>query len=187
METDFECRAILLSIERVFGRRGFSSRGRGRRRQRPELELSVRLVSPGANVSLHIGLANSGRASAQAPYLAMDISPPFRVSPFGLDSNCGFHSRRSVAKAQEYSEQFVATAEFVVHPGMTLDAARIDRGFAASAELPTDDLVIRYRRAARDYPLEQGVRTISRARLRGATYEGESVHTTTLHRGLKVQ
>lgn len=57
------------------------------RRRRPKLEAIARLRGQRAETQIVIGLRNEGRASARAPYIAINCEGPFRRSTFGLDGN----------------------------------------------------------------------------------------------------
>jgi Putative DNA-binding domain len=95
------------------------------RRRGPQLELTV---TPRANgMELVVGLKNTGRGSARAPYLALACQPPFRRSPFGLDGNRSEGLPKLPTETPSYPWHYGAHADFVIHPGASLHVAVLTR------------------------------------------------------------
>jgi hypothetical protein len=97
------------------------------RRRRPRLEFyancQAAAATGGMGAQIVVGLRNTGRATAHAPYLRVKLPPPFSRSRYGVDGN-GHHGLPFLdaqSKGQYYS--FGASTDFVIHPGVEVDVA----------------------------------------------------------------
>jgi hypothetical protein len=99
------------------------------RRAHPRLELMILdLKAGGSHESMSssitrglralIGIKNSGRGVARAPYLALGVSSPYRISQYGVDGN-GHHGLPRLVSGTPSIVQFGGTGLDVIHPGTT--------------------------------------------------------------------
>lgn len=122
------------------------------RRKKPKLNLTVRQVDIGRK-TLILGIANIGRATAKAPFLAFKIPAPFRLADFGLDGNMHDGLPRLHGPGQEVI-RYGADSNFVIHPDTTLEVAAIDVGYPPPPNLPAQLLIsVEYELAAEDFAL----------------------------------
>lgn len=95
------------------------------RRTRPRLELTARSRSNGNEIIF--GLKNIGRAVARAPYLAISCPVPFHRSPYGIDGNGNEAIKMLVADNPAPPWRYPASADYVIHPGVTLEIGCLTR------------------------------------------------------------
>lgn len=101
------------------------------RRKRPKLSLAHRIILGSTTQSggqetkefkIVLGLHNSGRGSASAPYLGLAVSPPYRLESWSIDGRLGSNLQRAASPGGKL-QHFVGTADVVLHPGLNLDVA----------------------------------------------------------------
>lgn len=95
------------------------------RRARPRLQLTARPRSNGNEIIF--GLMNTGRAVARAPYLAIGCPVPFHRSPYGIDGNRNETIKMLVADNPAPPWRYPASADFVIHPSVTLEIGCLTR------------------------------------------------------------
>ena len=125
------------------------------RRRKPKLVVFYRCIEFGENAALTIGLRNDGRATARAPFFAFQNEGTLQRDPFGLDGN--FHEGLTWLRATNAGLRwsYGGGVDMALHPGMTLEVARLNLGIPARA-FPTEDIAIHYATACEDQPLERG-------------------------------
>lgn len=128
------------------------------RRPHPALALTHRVrkgsltqVGSTRAVEVVLGIANQGRGSAQAPYLAVHPRVPFRISEFGIGGNLSDGLPKLVTSSDSRWGRYGSHADFVVHPGVTHEIALIT-GFFDDNDLSVPDLELEYEIAALDHP-----------------------------------
>ncbi|MGB6603010.1 MAG: ATP-binding protein [Steroidobacteraceae bacterium] len=133
-------------------------------RRKPRLELVYRVGDPGPYAKIILGLRNVGRASARAPYLWVTSTLPFRRHPYGLDghNNDGLPFLREQAGPVFWS--FGANSDFVIHPGVLHNVARLTREGNATP-LPEEGIRVHYGVACDDQPLIESTLVIPRQEL----------------------
>jgi hypothetical protein len=109
------------------------------RRARPRLELTARSRSNGNEIIF--GLKNIGRAVARAPYLAISCPPPFRRSLYGIDGNRNEGVKMLVSDNPGPPWRYPASADYVIHPGVTLDIGCLTRENNATPIAPEGVLI----------------------------------------------
>ena len=109
------------------------------RRARPKLELTARPRSNGNEILF--GLKNIGRGIARAPYLAISCRLPFRRSPYGIDGNRNEGIKMLVADNPAPPWRYPASADFVIHPGVTLEIGCLTRENNATPLAPEGVLI----------------------------------------------
>ena len=137
------------------------------RRRRPQMELHYQ-VSSGSVTSSHRGkfrgvvvtlhVSNSGRASAAAPYLNVQVTEPFGIYPSGISAPPipPSTSQPLMPPSHETGTRarcFVARADFVIHPRVSYLVARIT-GQIPESDPKFHDLSVIYSIAAENCPLE---------------------------------
>lgn len=122
------------------------------RRKKPKLEIVSRVLGQGHQTTIVLGISNSGRASAKAPFLGFVPPSPFQVSPYGIDGNCTEGMPR-IPKAfgEDKWVLYGASATTVIHPGTTLEIARLYLGLGDRGTLPPSaGIIIQYKITAED-------------------------------------
>lgn len=121
------------------------------RRRKPRLEITVR-VPPGNIQQIIVGLKNSGRASARAPYLSVSMPPPYSRSRYGVSGN-GHEGLTFLAAQSPGSRQwaFGGNADIVIHPGVSLDVALFS-GENNVTPIPPEGITLSYAIACEDQP-----------------------------------
>ena len=143
------------------------------RRRRPKLGFRTQVLSGGYEGGggttnykgkLVFGLTNGGRGSANAVYLALRVSPPYQIDPYGLEGNRGEGLARIAHPGLGWNVKYFASRDIAIHPGVTLDVGAIELTAAAHGDrqlaLPKP-LSITFEFAAEDSPLESGELTIT--------------------------
>jgi len=137
------------------------------RRERPLLKLTCRLTSgsitSSGGGSWHeargiIGIENTGRGSATAPYLHVEVQEPYRIYPITtLVAPGGLMPLAE--EAGHYSRTLVGTADFVVHPGVRFEVLRISTPVMDAASTHPD-LQVAFRLAAENFRVISDTLTI---------------------------
>jgi hypothetical protein len=125
------------------------------RRRRPKLELFYRVIGTGSNAEVHLGLRNSGRATARAPYFAFACTPPLARSSYGLDGNMTEGLKFLRFASTDFPWKYGGGMDFAIHPHMGHEVACINLGIPARPA-PTADCQIRFAIACEDQPIETG-------------------------------
>jgi hypothetical protein len=133
------------------------------RRARPMLELTARSRSNGNEIIF--GLKNIGRAVARAPYLALSCLLPFRRSPYGIDGNRNESIKMLVADNPAPPWRYPASADFVIHPGVTLEIGCLTRENNATPVAP-EGVLITYGIACDGMQLAEGSLRLTAADMR---------------------
>ena len=123
------------------------------RRQRPVLALSLRHVAGTAH-EFHVILANSGRASAVAPFLALRLPAPLRVSSYGFDGNG--RTGLPVIDTNVYGPRFGGSTGSIIHPEQAIEITRMQWGdptWSKQPHPPNGPYRVVYDIAAQDFPL----------------------------------
>jgi len=136
------------------------------RRKRPMLSLSwhamvaSRTGDGGIDYRLILGIENSGRGSAKAPFVALRVDPPYRLSEYGLDGNYNQGLPRLVSGRGKPDVCFGGTAHFVIHPGVLHQVTAVS-GRLPAASNTLEDLVVHYSITAEDIRMQSGVLHVS--------------------------
>ena len=115
-------------------------------------------------ITVILGIENTGRGSARAPLLAIDISEPYRIYGYGLDGNHNF-GLPQLTRSSDVSEwTFGSSTNIVIHSGIVHEVAKVIVKVTAdmsqgAVEIP--DLIINYKIAAEGLQLIQEQDTIS--------------------------
>jgi hypothetical protein len=147
-----------LGVDRYIKRSGSQFLDMFGRRRRPQLALSYRVatrMSTGAGDISYVvilGIENSGRGSAKAPFLALQVQPPYRLDAYGVDGNRNEGLPRLVAGRGQEDVRFGAPATLVVHPGTVHDVAAVKGELRAKQDV-VEELVVHYSVAAEDVRL----------------------------------
>jgi hypothetical protein len=133
------------------------------RRQRPRLELTARPRSKGTEII--IGLRNTGRTVARAPYLEISTEPPFRRSPHGINGNRHEGIPYLISDSPLPPWRYGATADDVIHPGVARDVACLTRENNVTPLAP-EGVLISYAIACDGMQLVEGQQLVPMADLR---------------------
>ena len=114
------------------------------RRRGPKLELTVTARQGG--MELVVGLKNTGRGSAKAPYFSPWV-PASLPRKLGLDGNRSEGLPKLPTETLSYPWQYGAHADFIIHPGATLHVAALTRENNVTP-LPSGGVKIAYAVAA---------------------------------------
>lgn len=138
------------------------------RRPRPKLELRIRLQHLGMagdrrwRIGVNLGIENTGRGSARAPMLGIEVEPPYCLSPYGLDGNGHVGLPELVSSRGSHARRFGASADVVLHPGVVHDVTTVDAFVGTTDDAATpSDLVIRYALAAENMAVWEGQETLT--------------------------
>ena len=142
------------------------------RRPHPNLALSYRLYSNigERRVEAIIGITNTGRGTARAPYLAIQVQEPFQISRYELDGNghAGLE-RLTVATDKIHERRYGGSTNVVIHPGVTHDVTVVRYDLPGHFEIDTTKpLLIEYTLAAEGVALKTDQLLISGPALYGA-------------------
>lgn len=124
------------------------------RRRRPNLVVTTLVHGTGTDASIIVGLRNDGRVTARDPYLAIRCDGQFRRSDFGLDGNRNEGMPFLRFGTTGYPWCYGGGVEIAIHPGMSYNIARLDRGLNPQ-QLPSKDAVLHYAVACDDQALRE--------------------------------
>jgi hypothetical protein len=133
------------------------------RRARPNLVLTARSRSNGTEIIF--GLKNNGRGVARAPYLAISSQIPFRRSPFGIDGNRNEAIRMLVADSPAPPWRYPATADVIIHPGVTREIGCLMSQGNVTPVAP-EGVLLKFEIACEGMPLVDGTHLVPAADLR---------------------
>ncbi len=132
------------------------------RRKRPVLKLSWRVMvasrsgDGGIDWRLILGIENSGRGSATAPFVALRVDHPYQLSEYGLDGNYNQGLPRLVSGRGTTDVRFGGTAYHLIHPGVLHEVTAV-RGKLAATSASLEDLVVHYSMGAEDSRMQSGI------------------------------
>jgi len=180
-ESDAGPHMALLGLDRYFKRGGvgfyplqhFDISDMFGRRQRSALRLELSdptLSSSGRErraLRICVSLANDGRASAVAPFVRLQVDPPFVVNPLGFTSRDQGSSLRLVTEASTPpTYAIVASPNFIIHPKVRFQIAEIAAEISDYEDVPA--CVVMYLAAAGDAALAEGTILIEPQRIASA-------------------
>jgi hypothetical protein len=131
------------------------------RRKRPILSLNWRIrvrwrTGGDLHYSIVLGIENSGRGSAKAPFLFLNIEPPYTLSEFGVDGSYNEGLPRLVSGGGTSGVRFGGTANVIIHPGTVCEVTAITGDLPHSRD-SLEDLVIHYTVTAEDVRMRSDV------------------------------
>ena len=136
------------------------------RRPKPVLSLSKRFLvrySPAfhkldGEITVILGIENTGRGSARAPLLAIEISEPYKIYGYGIDGNHNF-GLPQLTKASDVSEEtFGSSTNTIIHSGIVHDVVKVIVNVTTDMSqgiIKISDLIIDYKIAAEGLQLIQ--------------------------------
>lgn len=134
------------------------------RRKRPALSISSKIYGSGRSGGPHgtvctfrisIGIQNSGRGSAMAPYLAVRVSRPFEIDWYGIDGS----RNEGLARLSSMDNTFLrygGMGEVVIHPGTVREVFAIKGTFNGEFS-DLKNLEMEYEVAAEGFRLVKGI------------------------------
>lgn len=125
------------------------------RRRKPVLRLVTSLRGIGMNAEIVIGIKNTGRGPAKAPYLAFEVSRPFQRSRYGLDGNTYEGMKRFHPTVDGFPNRYGEGSGFVIHPGLTHEVTVVSVPHTSIEVSPVENVVIKYIVAAEDMRFHQ--------------------------------
>lgn len=140
------------------------------RRQQPDLAATIILRSDGSmssgGVKRHriraiLGISNSGRGSAVAPYISLRVHDPYRIDAYGIDGNRNEGLPR-VASTEVGVTAYGGSTGVVIHPGTIHPVCAVRIEMLSPGSDPAD-LVVEYRVTAQDVRMKDGEVRISGA------------------------
>lgn len=132
------------------------------RRKKPKLDLTARVVGRGARTSIILGIENTGRGTARAPYLAFNVTAPFGPSMFGLDGNTN-DGLPKLHFGQRLKYRYGASGDFVIHSNTIHEVTALNLGMNAPPDaIPDDDIVVEFEISAEDSQMVKGTRNLGR-------------------------
>lgn len=127
------------------------------RRPKPALECSAKVHGYGLEVQVIIGIRNSGKGPAKAPFIAFDCSAPFKLNIYGLDGNMNEGMKRLSYIGSDLRYRYGEGSNVVIHPGLNHEVASVWLGQSSqNRKKPENDLCIKYALAAEGWPLKSG-------------------------------
>jgi len=138
------------------------------RRRKPVLAVTGKVVAVGEDPRVVIGIVNSGRGTASAPYLAFSVSAPFSRWEFGIDGNGNEGLKRIPFLGIDFPFRYGADTSYVIHPGMEQLVTSVTiPGFGrGKGSIPEAGLTIEYVVASIEAPIQRGRIELSAAELR---------------------
>lgn len=135
------------------------------RRKKPKLDLTARMVGQGARTAIILGIENTGRATAKAPYLAFNITAPFAPSMFGLDGNTN-NGLPKLHFGQRLKYRYGASGDFVIHSNTIHEVTALNVGMNPQPDaIPDRDIIVDYEISAEDSQMVKGTRNLGRVPL----------------------
>lgn len=140
------------------------------RRPKPLLSLNTRIeihstsgIAPNTKYSFNVvlGMRNDGRGPAKAPFLALQVHPPYAVSRYGLDGNSNYGLKPLTKSSRTKEHQYGASADVVIHAGVAYDITAIDLEIQLTQIREIPDLVIDWRMAAEGSQPATGCSTLT--------------------------
>lgn len=136
------------------------------RRPKPVLSLSKRLLPRRLNAegkyvgetSVFLGIKNTGRGSARAPLLCLDVVKPYNIRTSGIDGNMHYGLPKLVTALDVREWRFGSSTD-VIHSGTSLEVAKVIVHFSKDMNDGKDkipDLIISYKIAADGTQLIEG-------------------------------
>jgi len=143
------------------------------RRPQPKLTLHARITkglskSDGIwSLYVILGIENEGRGTAKAPFLSVEIEPPYGVYEFGLDGNGHFGLEKVTSSRGTKDTKYGSSADVVIHSGIvhevTVVAVPADRLHKTPNGI--QDLRIHYKIAAEGITPVEGHYTLNKEQL----------------------
>lgn len=102
------------------------------RRPKPQLLLSTRVIQSAEQSSgkyqipIILGIENKGRASAKAPFLSLNVHPPYQINPYGIDGNGHFGLPQLTVSMDSTEKRYGASSDVVIHASMIHEVARVN-------------------------------------------------------------
>lgn len=128
-------------------------------RRKPKLALFYKVVGRGDRAEIHLGIENKGRATAKAPFLSFENEGSLQRSHYGLNGNGHEGLKCLHAATSGLQWAYGGGMDFALHPHMVHLVASLTLGIPAR-KIPHHDLVIKYKLACEDQPLESGELTV---------------------------
>ena len=125
------------------------------KRRRPKLGVFYKIINWDENMEVHLGIENTGRATARALYFAFSTNSTLQRSEYGLDGNRNEGLPLLKFRQSEYMWTYSGGIDFALHPGMTHKIAALNLGIDKRA-VPKRDVVIDYVLACEDQQIEKG-------------------------------
>ena len=136
------------------------------KRRRPKLSAYYSVTGILDQAAVHIGVKNTGRATARAPFFSFQTQGPLQRCAFGLDGNRNEGLPLLKGSRTAYEWTYAGGMDFALHPGMHHSIASISLGIPARP-FPSEDIVVHLLIACEDQPLEHATLHIPLERLRG--------------------
>lgn len=124
-------------------------------RRKPKLVVFYKVVGKGDRAEIHLGIENKGRATAKAPFLSFENEGNLQRSVYGLNGNGHEGLKCLQAATSGLQWAYGGGMDFALHPAMKHLVASLTLGIPAR-NIPQEDLVISYKLACEDQPLESG-------------------------------
>lgn len=136
------------------------------RRPKPVLSLSKRFRTQrysnsenlGGEITVFLGIENTGRGSARAPLLVISLSKPYTIHKYGIDGNLHFGLPPLTKPLGVHDWKFGSSSD-VIHSGTDREIARVIIKVTPDMTTKADkipDLIIDYKIAAEGIQLIQG-------------------------------
>jgi hypothetical protein len=137
------------------------------RRPRPVLSLSKRFLAGRhpifkdlvGDITVVLGIQNTGRGSARAPILAMTVLEPYKIHENGIDGNGHFGLPELTTALDVRELRFGSIADIVIHSGIVHDVAKVIVQITNDMEdkkVKVPDLIIDYQIGAEGMQLIKG-------------------------------
>ncbi len=131
------------------------------RRRKPLLDLVIRVVMGSGGPELVLGLRNSGRGTARAPFLAFGLKTGGMArAAYGLDGNGREGMKPLPHTGEDLPYRYGDDSSSVIHPGVTREVTKVARPmFNTTTPVPAS-VVIEYEVCAEDVLLTRKVPTV---------------------------
>ena len=144
------------------------------RRPKPVLSLSKRFLprcnstfpNLAGDITVILGIENTGRGSARAPLLAIEISEPYKIDKYGIDGNYHFGLPQLTKTSDVRETTFGSSTNTIIHSGIVHEVAQVIVDVTmdmSQGKVAIPDLIIDYKIVAEGLQLIQEQDTVSRS------------------------
>ena len=143
------------------------------RRPQPKLALHTRIIKGITqdngiwNLRVVLGIENKGRGTAKAPFLSVEIEPPYGIYKFGLDGNRHFGLEEVTNSRDTKERKYGSSADVVIHSGVIHEVTviAVQSGELHKTQSGIQDLRIHYKIAAEGTRLIEGYEVLKKQQL----------------------
>ena len=111
--------------------------------RRPKAQLQVYLCRVSKDRCI-VGITNSGRATANAPYLAFSVARPWARNSYGLDGSYGDGMKKALVRTGNKYTDVHHDGAVAVHAGLNLDITALGLVMPGNDEMAAEPVIVDY-------------------------------------------